>query len=90
MYQGSLTRIRTAVEATERFEVTVRIHQGSMLSLFLFAVVVDCLTEELRKEAPWTMTFDVNCSESKAEVEERLKRWRSVLEDRGIRISRTR
>ena len=53
---------------------------------------MDRLTEELRKEASWTMMFTddvVFCSESKAEVEERPKRWRSALEDRGMRISRT-
>ena len=53
---------------------------------------MDCLTEELRKEAPWTMMFAdgvVISSESKAEVKERLKRWRSTLEDRGMHISGT-
>ena len=90
MYQGSRTRIRTAVGTTERFEVTVGVHQDSVLSPFLFAVVMNCLMEELRKEAPWTMMFAddvVICSESKTEVEERLKRWDGGVSSGGQRQS---
>ena len=91
MYQRSYTQVRTAVGTTERFEVTVGVHQGSALSPFLFAMVMDCLTEDVRSEAPWTMMFAddvVICAERQEEVEERLERWRRTLEDRGMRISR--
>ena len=91
MYQGSHTQIRTAVGTTEQFEVTVGVHQGSALSPFLFAMVMDCLTEDVRQKAPWTMMFAddvVICAESQEEVEERLERWRRALEDRGMCISR--
>ena len=47
MYQRSYTQVRTAVGTTERFEVTVGVHQGSALSPFLFAMVMDCLTEDV-------------------------------------------
>ena len=83
--------VRTAVGTTERFEVTVEVHQGSALSRFLFAMVMDCLTEDVRNKASWTMIFAddvVICAERQEEVEERLKRWRRALEDRGMRISR--
>ena len=52
---------------------------------------MDCLTEDARSEAPWTMMFAddvVICAERQEEVEERLERWRRALEDRGMRISR--
>ena len=91
MYQRSYTQVRTAVGTTERFEVTVGVHQGSAFSPFLFAMVMDCLTEDVRSEAPWTMVFAddvVICAERQKEVEERLERWRRALEDRGMRISR--
>ena len=91
MYQRSYTQVRTAVGTTEKFEVTVGVHQGSELSPFLFAMVMDCLTKDVRSEAPWTMMFAddvVICAERQEEVEERLERWRRALEDRGMRISR--
>ena len=91
MYQRSYTQVRTAMRTTERFEVTVGVQQGSALSSFLFAMVMECLTEDVRSEAPWIMMFADNvviCAERQKEVEERLERWRRALEDREMRISR--
>ncbi|KAK3566592.1 hypothetical protein QTP86_001095, partial [Hemibagrus guttatus] len=42
---------------TEEFNVEVGLHQGSALSPFLFAIVMDQLSEEVRQESPWTMMF---------------------------------
>ena len=41
----------------ESFKVGVGLHQGCILSPFLFAVVMDGLTDEVRQESPWTMLF---------------------------------
>ncbi|KAK3510634.1 hypothetical protein QTP70_011892 [Hemibagrus guttatus] len=54
----------------------VGLHQGSALSPFLFAIVMDQLSEEVRQESPWTMMFAddiVICSESREQVEENLE-----------------
>ena len=59
MYEGSETVVRCAVETTESFKVKVGLHQGSALSLFLFAVIMDRITDEIRRELPWTMLFAV-------------------------------
>ena len=37
--------------------VALRLHQGSALIPFLFAVVMDRLTDEVRQAFPWTMLF---------------------------------
>ena len=47
MYEGSETVVRCAVGTTESFKVKVRLYQGSALNLFLFAVIVDRLTDEV-------------------------------------------
>ena len=57
MYQGCTTQIRCAAGVTRDFEVSVGVHQGSALSPLLFAIGMDCLTEEVRLEAPWNMMF---------------------------------
>ncbi|KAK3525721.1 hypothetical protein QTP70_006750 [Hemibagrus guttatus] len=46
MYERSRTVVRCAVSQTEEFKVEVGLHQGSALSPFLFAIVMDQLSEE--------------------------------------------
>ncbi|KAK3554535.1 hypothetical protein QTP70_024436 [Hemibagrus guttatus] len=91
-YERSRTVVRFAVGQTEKFKVEVGLHQGSALSPFLFAMMMDQLSEELRQESPWTMMFAddiVICSESREQVEESLERWRFALEKRGMKVSRS-
>ncbi|KAK3572040.1 hypothetical protein QTP86_022268, partial [Hemibagrus guttatus] len=90
MYERSRTVVRCAVGQTEEFKVEVGLHQGSALSPFLFAIVMDQLSEEVRQESPWTMMFAddiVICSESREQMEENLERWRFALERRGMKVS---
>ncbi|KAK3515930.1 hypothetical protein QTP86_004742, partial [Hemibagrus guttatus] len=90
MYERSRTVVRCAVGQTEEFKVEVGLHQGSALSPFLFAIVMDQLSEEVRQESPWMMMFAddiVICSESREQVEENLERWRFALERRGMKVS---
>ncbi|KAK3522906.1 hypothetical protein QTP86_007326 [Hemibagrus guttatus] len=92
MYERSRTVVRCAVGQTEEFNVEVGLHQGSALSPFLFAIVMDQLSEEVRQESPWTMMFAddiVICSESREQVEENLERWRFALDRRGMKVSRS-
>ncbi|KAK3553611.1 hypothetical protein QTP70_006058 [Hemibagrus guttatus] len=92
MYERSRTVVRCAVGQTEEFNVEVGLHQGSALSPFLFAMVMDQLSEEVRQESPWTMMFAddiVICIESREQVEENLERWRFALERRGMKVSRS-
>ena len=92
MYEDSVTAVRCAVGMTDRFMVKVGLHQGSTLSPFLFAMVMDRLTDEIRLESPWTIMFADNimiCRESREQVEASLERWRYALERRGMIVSRS-
>ena len=92
MYEGNETVMRCAVGATESFKVKVGLHQGSALSPFLFAVIMDRLTDEVRTEPPWTMLFaddNVICEETREEMEQRLESWRYALKRRGMKVSRS-
>ena len=53
LYEGSETVVRCAVGTTESFKVEVGLHQGSALSPFLFAVIMDRLMDEVRREPPF-------------------------------------
>ena len=92
MYKGSETVVRCAVGTTESFKVKVGLHQGLALSLFLFAVIMDRLTDDVRREPPWTMLFAddiVICKETREEVERRLESWKYALERRGMKVNRS-
>ena len=57
MYDGVTTTVRSAAGLTEEFKVGVGLHQGSALSPFLFAIIMDKMAEEIRKDTPWDMLF---------------------------------
>ena len=51
MYDRATTTVKSAAELTEEFKVGVGLHQGSALSPFLFAIIMDKLTN-IKKDAP--------------------------------------
>ena len=92
MYRDVQTSVRSGMGETDCFEVKVGLHQGSALSPFLFNIVMDVVSEEVRERAPWCMMYAddvVLCARTKEEVEQTLETWRGVMEDRGLKISRT-
>ena len=90
MYDGATTTVRSAAGLTEEFKVGVGLHQGLALSPFLFAIIIDRLTEGIRKDAPWDMLFADNivlCRQNHRELEEDLEIWRNALKRRGLKMS---
>ena len=51
LYKAAKTRVRVDSELSEDFEVKTGLHEGSVLSPFLFALVVDVGTEFAREGA---------------------------------------
>ena len=47
-YERAKTRVKVNSELSEEFEIKVGMDQGSVLSLFLFTLVVDAVTEFAR------------------------------------------
>ena len=92
MYEESETVLRCAAGTTESFKIKVGLHQGSALSPFLFAVIMDRLTDEVMREPPWTMLFadDIMiCEETREEMEQRLESLKYALERRGMKVNRS-
>ena len=83
--------VRWAVGVTDGSKVEVGLHEGLALSHFLFDVVMDSLTDEVRQESPGAMMLVddiVICSESGEQVEENLESWRHVLERRRMKVGK--
>ncbi|KAL6561231.1 hypothetical protein OROMI_016832 [Orobanche minor] len=92
MYEGASTSVHTNVGRTEEFPITIGVHQGSALSPFLFAIVMDELTRGIQNDVPWCMMFAddiVLIDETKVGVQQKLELWRDTLEARGFKLSRS-
>ena len=91
MYRGCQTQVRSAAGESGSFNVDVGLHQGSALSPYLFLILMDVLTEGVKKEVPESMMFAddiVLCGGREVDMTEYLDTWRKSLEERGMRVSR--
>ena len=91
MYDGAKTRVRSTVGTSEFFPVKVGLHQGSAISPYLFALILDELSRGIQEGIPWSMIFAddiVLVAESADGLNNRLEHWREALEDNGLRVSR--
>ncbi|KAD4177984.1 hypothetical protein E3N88_26575 [Mikania micrantha] len=91
-YAAAKTSVKAPVGDTDFFPVEVGLHQGSTLSPFLFAGILDELSRYIQAHIPWCMLFAddiVLVAETKEELNVRLEEWRTALEQRGLHISRT-
>ena len=91
MYERAEANVKSSMGLTESFPVNVGLHQGSALSPYLFDLVMDVVTRDIRDPSPWCMLFAddiVLCSTRREIVEEKLEEWRREMESRGLKISR--
>ncbi|KAM0057343.1 putative RNA-directed DNA polymerase [Helianthus debilis subsp. tardiflorus] len=81
-YDRTETSVRAPVGDTNFFPVEVGLHQGSALSPFLFAVVLDELSKLIQVTVPWCMLFAddiVLIAETKQCLNARVEEWRVAL-----------
>ena len=91
MYEGVVIIIRSTVGETSEFPITVGLHQGSTLSLYLFALVMDELMRNIRMMCHGVCFFAydiVLVYETREGVNTKLETWREALESIGFRTSR--
>ena len=91
MYKDNESQIRTSAGKIESFRVTAGLYQGSALSSFIFIIVMDTLTGNVKKKATENMMFadDVVLSgDERQVVEDQLEGWRRSLEDYGLKVNR--
>ena len=83
--------VKEVTGTSEPIAEEVGLQQESALSPFLFAIMMDSLTENIRKEAPRQMMFAddvVLCAREKDVLELELEQCRMALEYRGMKVSR--
>ena len=92
MYDNVVTSVRTSDVDTDDFPIKIGLHQGSALSPYLFALVMDEVTRGIQGDIPWCMLFAddvVLVDDSRTGVNRKLELWRQTLKSKGFRLSRT-
>ena len=90
LYEGSRTKVRVGSGTLDDFEVRVGVHQGSVVSPLIFAIVVDLVTEHTREGLLNEILFAddvVLMSESLEDLRERFQRWGRALEGQGLKVN---
>jgi hypothetical protein len=79
MYDNVVTSVRTSDKNTDDFPINIGLHQGSVLSPYLFALVIDEVTRDIQGDIPWCMLFVDNVilvDESRTGVDQKFELWR--------------
>ena len=91
MYEGCSTTVRCEAGQSEPFVTRVGVHQGSTLSPFLFVLLMDVLTEEVKLGVPSSIIYadDIMiCLPQTTDLNVALEQWREKLEDHGLVLNR--
>jgi hypothetical protein len=79
LYDNIVTSVRTSEGDTNDFLINIGLHQGSVLTPYLFALVMDDVTRDIQGDISWCMLFVddvVLMDESMMGVEQKLELWR--------------
>ena len=90
LFVGGKTNVKVGTHLSKELEVNVGVHQGSVLSPLLFAIVVDVVTNEIKEG----MLQEILCvddivliAESMAELQEKIYGWKSALERKYLKVN---
>ena len=87
--EGAEMKVRVGSGLSEEFFVKVGVHQGSVLSPLLFAMVIDKVTENARKRWMKQILYAdklVLMEETMKELRENFDEWREAFESKGMRV----
>ena len=92
MYSNARSRVCIGEGYSEKFEVKVGVHQGSVLSTLLFIIVLEALSCEFRCGVPWEDLYAddlviINVAESLEECVRRLLTWKEAMGEKGLRVN---
>ena len=90
MYENARSKVRLGSDLSEEFNVKVGVHQGSVLSPLLFAIVMEAVSREFRHGCPWELLYAddlVIAADTIEELKERFLCWKSNLEAKGLKVN---
>ena len=90
LYEGGKTRVRVDTESSEKLEVKVGRHQGSVLSPFIFTLVVHVVTEFVRESALSELLYAddlVLMSETIEGHRNKFLKWKEAFDSKGLNVN---
>ena len=90
VYKGARTTVKVGANISEEHEVNVEVHQGSVLSPLLIAIVVDVVTNKIKEGMLQEILYAddiVFIAESMAELQEKLYGRKSALESKDLKVN---
>ena len=92
LYDGAKTKVRVGSAYLEEFEVKVGVHQGSVLSPLLFAIVVDVITGNAKRGVVNELLYadDLVLMSKIIDLKERFWNSKDALESKGLKVNNTR
>ena len=90
MYEDATTKVRLNGRESNASSVRVGVHHGSVLSPLLFNVVLENLSREFRESMPSEL-FNANdlvlMADSEELLMEKLRKWKTGMEAKGLRVN---
>ena len=86
---GTKTRVRVESAYSKEFEVKLGVHQGSVLSPLLLAIVVDVITENTRRGVVNELLYAddlIIMSKDMEDLKEKFWNWKDALESKGLKV----
>ena len=83
-------KVRVNNTYSDGYGVKVGVHQGSVLSLLLFIIVLEALSLEFCTGAPWELLYADNLviiAETEDGLKMKLIKWKTNLEAKGLRVN---
>ena len=90
MYDNAHLKIRITNSYSNPINVSVEVHQGSVLRETLFVIVMEALSREFRTGCPRELLYAedlVIVAESLSELKVRLKNSKDGLEEKGLKVN---
>ena len=90
LYERAETKVRVESGVSEDISVKVGVHQGSVLSRLLFAILIDKVTKNARKGWMKQILYAddlVLMGETMEELRENFDEWKEAFESKGMRVN---